>query len=174
VLGWLLPHREKDKGIDITQVIVGLCLVLVTGIVCTVAILWWRRSRLMPVEARPHAGHAAEEAIDRPMSEWERRGDELLAAGDHRGALRAFFHAALAAAFAAGHLHHRRGRTNWEYIALVSKRSPWRADLVDLVVTFERSWYGGHAPSASDCQSFRRAVAAVTEVLRATATGEGR
>lgn len=162
LLRWLIPKHEDNEGTDITQLIVGFCLVLVTGIVCVMTILWWRRSRMVPVTAVRTKSHAAEEAIDRPVSEWERRGDELLAAGDYRGALRAFFHAALAAAFAAGHLHHRRGRTNWEYIALVAARNEWRADLVTLVVTFERSWYGGHATSAADCHRFRQAVEAMT------------
>ena len=162
MLRWLIPKHEDSEGTDITQLIVGFCMVLVTGIVCVMTILWWRRSRMVPVTAVRAKGHAAEEAIDRPVSEWERRGDELLAAGDHRGALRAFFHAALAAAFAAGHLHHRRGRTNWEYIALVPARNEWRTDLVTLVVTFERSWYGGHATSAADCHRFRQAVEAMS------------
>lgn len=162
LLRWLIPKHEDSEGTNITQLIVGFCLVLVTGIVCVMAILWWRRSRLVPMTAVRTKGHAAEEAIDRPVSEWERRGDELIAAGDYRGALRAFFHAALAAAFAAGHLHHRRGRTNWEYLALVAARNEWRADLVTLVVTFERSWYGGHATSAADCHRFRQAVEAMS------------
>jgi hypothetical protein len=163
---WVLPQRSDGGGTDITQVAVGLCLVLVTAIVCTVAILWWRRRRSAAPHAVGDSATASEEAVDRPVSEWERRGDLLLAAGEHRAALRAFFHAALAAAFAAGRLHHRRGRTNWEYVAQVPARSTWRASLVALVQTFERSWYGGHETSAADCRRFRAAVTALTQDLR--------
>jgi hypothetical protein len=151
ILDWLIglfPDREGKKGV------LGLGLPgMVTVFVVLLALLglWlaWRafrnRRRRAEVEAiEMEAPPPAEDAdpLSRASSEWERYAAELAAAGRHREAIRAWYHAVLVTLFRKGALHYRKGRTNWEYVTALAPGHAWRARFIELTRHFEREWYG--------------------------------
>jgi hypothetical protein len=83
-----------------------------------------------------------DDPLSRGAAEWERYAAQLAAAGRYREAIRAWYHAVLVTCYAAGALHFRKGRTNWEYIASLSAATTWRPDLIRLTQRFEQEWYG--------------------------------
>jgi len=62
-------------------------------------------------------------------------------------------------ALPARHPRHRKGRTNWEYVAAVPPEAAWRPVFVAVTRRFEREWYG------SD-KSSREALEATAEEAR--------
>ena len=60
-----------------------------------------------------------------------------------------------------GLLHFRKGRTNWEYIALLAPSLDWRPDLITLTRRFEQEWYGHDESSIdalTDCSENARSI----------------
>jgi hypothetical protein len=161
VMEWLrkLFHYEKSGGakgdgsgvVVITLIIVG-ALVLV-GVV--LAILAWPKRVLGPVVS---AAQAAPLPIDadprtRAADEWARYARELIALGRHREAIRAWYHAMLVNCWSHGLLHHRVGRTNWEYALTLPATVTWRGRFHDLTQRFDRAWYGGRV-GADEAHSY--------------------
>jgi hypothetical protein len=93
-----------------------------------------------------------DDPASRTVSGWEERARELAAQGRHREAIRAWYHAVLARSAAAGVLHLRRGRTNWEYAYALPASVPWRDRFEDLTHRFDVEWYG-RAESTPDALS---------------------
>ncbi len=161
----LVPDRD---GFSLREGI-GLNLRTITGLVLAVAALlaWFgyrafrdrRRGREPAAFAVPLASAADDDPLSRESNEWERYARELAAAGRAREAIRAWYHAVLVTLFRAGALHHRRGRTNWEYISSLPSGLPWRAGFIDLTRHFEREWYGRD-------RSSDEALAAAEEMAR--------
>lgn len=131
----------------------GLNLVAVTVLVVVLAlVLGWvgwrvlrnRRRGAAPAMAGPAPlpPSADGDPLSREASEWERYARELAAAGRAREAIRAWYHAVLVALYRAGTLHHRKGRTNWEYVSAVPPGTAWRSRFVEMTRHFEREWYG--------------------------------
>ncbi|HET9210739.1 MAG TPA: DUF4129 domain-containing protein [Thermoanaerobaculia bacterium] len=144
----LLPDGE-EKGSVFGLDLPGLVTVFV--VLLAVLGLWlaWktfrnrrRRAELAAVaaEAPPPAEDA--DPLSRASSEWERYAAELAAAGRHREAIRAWYHAVLVTLFRGGALHYRKGRTNWEYVTALAPGHAWRAHFIELTRHFEREWYG--------------------------------
>ena len=75
--------------------------------------------------------------------------------------------------YAAGILHFRKGRTNWEYIASLAPTLPWRAGLTALTRRFEQEWYGADESSAEahdECRKLaQRIIASLGRELRGAA-----
>jgi hypothetical protein len=90
----------------------------------------------------PIASKRDEDPLSRGATEWERYAAQLAASGRIREAIRAWYHAVLVTLYAAGILHFRKGRTNWEYVAALSPEIAWRSEFVTLTRRFEEEWYG--------------------------------
>lgn len=151
ILDWLadlFPDREGKK----TAFGLGLPgMVTVFVVLLALLGLWlaWRafrnRRRRAGIEAiAMEAPSPAEDAdpLSRASAEWERYAAELAAAGRHREAIRAWYHAVLVTLFRKGALHYRKGRTNWEYVTALAPGHTWRARFIELTRHFEREWYG--------------------------------
>jgi hypothetical protein len=123
--------------------LVTIAIVLVLGILAFEVV---RRSRRAPadetVTSDPVTSRRDEDPLSRGANEWERYAAQLAAAGRTREAIRAWYHAVLVTLYAAGILHFKKGRTNWEYIASLAPDVPWRAQFVALTRYFENEWYG--------------------------------
>lgn len=161
-LDWLLdllprPRIPGAAGASaltrwITFGVVAIILLLVLVLAFNVL----RRSRAASGEtvetSTPLGSRADEDPLSRGATEWERYAVQLAAAGKFREAIRAWYHAVLVTCYAAGILHFRKGRTNWEYVASLGPSLEWRPDMIELTRRFEREWYGSlhSTPDALD------------------------
>jgi hypothetical protein len=152
LLDWLLdlvPSRRPQESTAsvATRWIVFVVVALIVIIVLVLAVSVLRRSRASSDEtvqssAPPLGSKADEDPLSRGASEWERYAADLARAGRYREAIRAWYHAVLVTCYAAGILHFRKGRTNWEYVASLGPSVEWRPELIELTHRFEREWYG--------------------------------
>jgi hypothetical protein len=65
---------------------------------------------------------------------------------------------------AQGLLHHRKGRTNWEYAHALPPSLPWRGRFEDLTLRFDVEWYGRSESTGEALADFRNGAG---EILRA-------
>ncbi len=132
-----------------SEVIGVAALIALLLIVLAVQVL--RRSRAAVgtrVESVAPIGSARDEdPLSRGANEWEVYAAQLAAAGRHREAIRAWYHAVLVTCYAAGALHFRKGKTNWEYVATLAPSVAWRPEMIELTRRFEQEWYGSDASS---------------------------
>lgn len=169
----LLPRRRNAAGEPtpglhwIVWAVVGAIVLVILYLAVDVL----RRSRArgaadVETSAPPIGSRQDEDPLSRGALEWERYAGELANAGRFREAIRAWYHAVLVTCYAAGILHFRKGRTNWEYIASLPPSLEWRPDAIELTRRFEQEWYGAlHSTSdAYDACSGR--ARAVLEALR--------
>lgn len=155
---WWPKEKEKENEIRVHGTSPRwLVTIIVIAILIVLAILAFevvRRSRAAaPVTevatSDPIESRRDEDPLSRGANEWERYAEKLAAAGRTREAIRAWFHAVLVTLYAAGILHFKKGRTNWEYISMLPPDVPWRGELVMMTQRFETEWYG-HAESTTD------------------------
>lgn len=169
----LLPRRRNAAGEPtpglhwIVWAVVGAIVLVILYLAVDVL----RRSRArgaadVQASAPPIGSRQDEDPLSRGALEWERYAGELANAGRFREAIRAWYHAVLVTCYAAGILHFRKGRTNWEYIASLPPSLEWRPDAIELTRRFEQEWYGAlhSASDAYDACSGR--ARAVLEALR--------
>lgn len=147
----------------VTLLVVALALVL--------AWVGWRVLRrrrrgpaLAPAGPAPLPPAADDDPLSRESNEWERYARELAAAGRHREGIRAWYHAVLVTLYRTGTLHHRKGRTNWEYVSAVPPGTSWRAGFAEMTRHFEREWYGR---DQSDAEALRESEAMALAILAA-------
>jgi uncharacterized membrane protein len=149
-LRWLLDFlprpREGAAGGALMQWIIYGIVAAIVVIVIVLAVGVIRRSRAGAPDdvttSAPLGSRADEDPLSRGATEWERYANELANAERFREAIRAWYHAVLVTCYAAGILHFRKGRTNWEYLATLPPTLTWRPDLIELTRRFEREWYG--------------------------------
>lgn len=144
----LLPRRRNAFGQPtaglhwIVWAVVGAIVLIILYLAFDVL----RRSRARgPAEVEtstPIGSNQDEDPLSRGATEWERYAGELANAQRYREAIRAWYHAVLVTCYAAGILHFRKGRTNWEYIASLAPSLEWRPDAIELTRRFEQEWYG--------------------------------
>lgn len=169
----LFPRRrpnESTASVAMRWVVFGV-VALILLLVLVLAFKVLRRSRTgtaatVQSSAVPLGSKADEDPLSRGATEWERYAAELATAGRFREAIRAWYHAVLVTCYAAGILHFRKGRTNWEYVALLAPSLPWRPEMIELTRRFEREWYGSlHSTSEAldDCSEF---AAHIIEAIR--------
>jgi hypothetical protein len=148
---WWPKERPDTSGVKLHGVAPrGLVTIIVAIIVLVLAILAFevvRRSRAAApgedlVTSDAIESRRDDEPLSRGANEWERYAAQLAAAGRTREAIRAWFHAVLVTLYAAGILHFKKGRTNWEYIAALSPELAWRGEFVTMTRRFETEWYG--------------------------------
>jgi hypothetical protein len=165
----LFPEPNQDGSrlrLDlktVTMLVVALALVL--------AWVGWRVLRhrrrgpaLVPAGPAPLPPAADDDPLSRESNEWERYARELAAAGRHREAIRAWYHSVLVALYRTGALHHRKGRTNWEYVSAIPPGTPWRSGFAEMTRHFEREWYGR---DQSDAEALRESEAMALSILAA-------
>jgi hypothetical protein len=147
----------------VTALVVALALVL--------SWVGWRVLRhrrrgpaLAPAGPAPLPPAADDDPLSREPNEWERYARELAAAGRHREAVRAWYHAVLVSLYRTGTLHHRKGRTNWEYVSAVPPGTSWRSGFAEMTRLFEREWYGR---DRSDAEALRDSEALAGSILAA-------
>jgi hypothetical protein len=163
----LFPDESRDGSrlrLDlktVTALVVALALVL--------AWVGWRVLRhrrrgpaLVPAGPAPLPPAADDDPLSRESNEWERYARELTAAGRHREAIRAWYHAVLVALYRTGALHYRKGRTNWEYVSAIPPGTPWRSGFAEMTRGFEREWYGR---DLSDAEALRESEAMALAIL---------
>jgi hypothetical protein len=177
VLSWW-PHAgradEQQGPFGGVGFVVIAVVIAIVAVLTLLALEVMRRSKpgaRMPLAVSdPQSSRRDEDPLSRGANEWERYAAQLAAAGRIREAIRAWFHAVLVTLYAAGILHFRKGRTNWEYIALLAPALPWRGDFVQLTQRFEEEWYG-HAESTADAldDCSARAKEILTRVRRGVA-----
>lgn len=151
-LHWLFgqdPRKPKAEGESGTTlwVLIGL------GVIVVVVIVLALRRTTAPLPASVAAPLPVDAAEDqdprsRAADEWIRHARALAAEGRQREAVRAWYHALLVTCWARGHLHHRTGRTNWEYAVALATALPWSTGFRDLTARFDRTWYGGQEDPA--------------------------
>ncbi len=117
--------------------------------------------------ALPDVSDEAVLADQLPEDEWLALARRLLARGERRLALRAFYLSALSNLGGHGLLGIARHKSNRDYQGELRRRARDRAGLQDifgrLVAQFERVWYGSHAPDdllLADFQNDRARLAA--------------
>jgi hypothetical protein len=172
---WLARFWPKDSrkntpataGIGkMVSVLVGL-IVLVLGILAFEVIRRSRKARAsLTQESAPVASSRDDDPLSRGANEWERYAAQLAAAGRLREAIRAWYHAVLVTLYGANVLQFRKGRTNWEYLAMLGPEIPWRPDLVHLTRRFEEEWYGSDQSSADALDECRDAARSILNAVR--------
>ncbi len=141
-----------------------LLIALLFGVILWLLVrLWQRRPQVGPIlaEALPAPPDLANEEVsadELPEDGWIRLGRDLLAQGDLRLALRAFYLASLA------HLGDRRlitlarSKSNRDYERELQRRAHALGALPELFARnldlFERAWYGQHAVTADQVDRF--------------------
>ena len=136
-----------------TLLAVGILLVL--GIV-VYAFRGVRRSMVAEAQARAEA--AAEETLT--TTEALDRAQADARAGNYRGAARHLYLSSLLWLADRGLLRYDRSRTNREYLRELED-TPIHDDLVPVVATFERVWYGYGSLDAEGFKAYERQVAAL-------------
>lgn len=177
-LDWLfdlLPRRRNAAGQPmpglhwIVWVVVGAILLVILYLAFDVL----RRSRASgPSEVEtsaPIGSRQDEDPLSRGATEWERYANELASSGRFREAIRAWYHAVLVTCYAAGILHFRKGRTNWEYIATLAPSLEWRPDAIELTRRFEQEWYGALQSTRDAYDACSERAQSVLEALRGSA-----
>lgn len=168
----LLPRRRNARGEPTAGLhwIVWAVVGAIVLIILYLAIDVLRRSRAAgPAEVEtstPIGSKQDEDPLSRGATEWERYASDLANAGRFREAIRAWYHAVLVTCYAAGILHFRKGRTNWEYIASLAPSLEWRPDAIELTRHFEQEWYGALHSSRDAYDACRDRAVSVLTALR--------
>ena len=157
LIDWLLQFLPRQRRVDGKvgdirwSVIVMVALIVIAVVILAVAMLRRGRSGTAEVaeSSEPAGSKRDENPLSRGATEWERYAAQLAAEGRHREAIRAWYHAVLVTCYSAGILYFRKGRTNWEYVAMLAPSLPWRAEMIALTRRFEVEWYG-HAESGEE------------------------
>ncbi len=147
---WPKKSQDENEPKSVAMRPKWIVTIVVIAIVIVLAILAFevvRRSRAATpdhdlVTSDPIESRRDEDPLSRGANEWERHAAQLAAAGRTREAIRAWYHAVLVTLYAAGLLHFKKGRTNWEYIAALSPELAWRGEFVTMTRRFETEWYG--------------------------------
>lgn len=178
-IDWVRKMFEREKGgtksdgsgvVTITLIIVGALVVV--GVV--LAILAWPKQVQAAVVSAAATSPSPVDADPRTRAadEWARYARELIALGRHREAIRAWYHAMLVNCWSHGLLHHRVGRTNWEYALTLPATLTWRARFHDLTQRFDRAWYGGRV-GADEAHSYAIEAEHLMTQQRTTVAGSG-
>ena len=167
---WPKSTHAKDAPTMGLRWIVAAVVVLIIIVLLVLALEAVRRgqSRVQPgaIESEPVSSRRDEDPLSRGATEWERYAAQLAAAGRLREAVRAWYHAVLVTLYAAGILHFRKGRTNWEYVSALSPQVPWRGEFVTLTRHFEHQWYGSDRSPAEALDDVSRRARGILDSVR--------
>lgn len=152
-LRWLFgfsgaKNVPSDNGsVTSTAVLIGIGLLVATAIILAVRRTPPSVSNRIPVSAATNNA-TDQDPRSRAADEWIQYARRLASEGRQREAVRAWYHALLVTCWARGHLHHRTGKTNWEYAVILSTTLSWSNDFGTLTARFDRAWYGGQDDAA--------------------------
>jgi hypothetical protein len=150
LLKWIIGEHSNqgDSGngsmvVPLALMVVGMILVLI-GVM---AISAWRTKQPVVLQVVNSSSQPTQDADprSRAVDEWLDYAQRLAAAGRHREATRAWYHALLVQCWSHGLMHHRIGKTNWEYALALPTAVAWRKQFHDLTRRYDRIWYGGQA-----------------------------
>lgn len=168
----LFPRRRAD-GAGATAGMRWIVIAVAILIAVSIAILAFEVARRTKrgdsqsvANSEPLGSSRDEDPLSRGATEWERYAAQLAAAGRYREAIRAWYHAVLVTCYAAGVLHFRKGRTNWEYIAMLAPSVTWRPELMQLTRRFEREWYGHEQSTPEALEECSERARRILDVLR--------
>jgi hypothetical protein len=172
LLEWLfgLARPAADAGGLSAGAIAWTLVAIAVAALVGAGVALWRARRAGPLAASPVAEAPGaqdpdEDPLARSANEWRLRAAELEAAGRRREAVRAWYHAVLATAFANGALQPRRGRTNWEHVRSLPPEIAWRRELNDLTRLFDASWYGMAEVSDETLAACERLARSILHVM---------
>ena len=176
-LDWLadfLPSSFRRPGATggmrwIVAALVAVIVLLIVFLAIEVRRRSQRKSGTAIESSEPLGSNRDEDPLSRGASEWERYAAQLAQSGRFREAIRAWYHAALVSCYAAGVLHFRKSRTNWEYIAALAPSLGWRPEFISLTRRFEREWYGADQSTPDAYDDCRRRARTVIEGVRGAA-----
>ncbi|HEU4522204.1 MAG TPA: DUF4129 domain-containing protein [Thermoanaerobaculia bacterium] len=180
IIDWLLdllPRRltGPDAATPGMRWMIGALVVTIVLLIVYLAIEVTRRARRgrdpLIEESTPLGSKRDEDPLSRGALEWDRYAEQLAAEGRFREAVRASYHAVLVTCYAAGVLHFRKGRTNWEYVSALAPSLPWRAEFITLTRRFEREWYGSDNSTSDAYDDCRRQARSIVESVRRAARG---
>lgn len=174
LIDWLLdlfPGKQSGPGGG-TPALRWIVFAVVAAIVLLVIVLavkvlrGSKRAADVVETSVPLGSKRDDDPLSRGASDWERYARGLTAARQYREAIRAWYHAVLVTCYAAGILHFRKGRTNWEYVASLPPALMWRADLIELTRRFEKEWYGGDESTEEALEDCSERAARILDALR--------
>jgi hypothetical protein len=136
-------------------------IVLILGLVGALFFLYWRSRKskagtvtASPVQAVPNLNEESVTADQLPEDGWIALGRELIARGDLRLALRAFYLATLAHLGGRDLIRLARHKSNHDYDRELQRRARGNDGLLaafdQTLVVFERGWYGDHEITAAN------------------------
>ncbi len=135
-------HHGSQSGVSVLTFIVVGALVALATVLALVA--WRRRAPALPtVTGTALPAQADADPRSRAADEWVAFAQDLARQGRYREAIRAWYHALLVECWSFGLIHHRIGRTNWEYALAISSELSWRGGFHELTRAFDHAWYGG-------------------------------
>jgi hypothetical protein len=177
ILEWILdffPDSARRSGATGgMRWIVAALVALIVILIVILALESRRRARKKTKTdletSEPFGSKRDDDPLSRGASEWERYAAQLAQAARFREAIRAWYHAALVSCYAAGVLHFRKSRTNWEYIAALAPSLQWRPEFISLTHRFEREWYGASQSSIDAYDDCHRRARAVIDSVRGSA-----
>lgn len=161
--------KPSEKGLGAAEGTLAL-VALFCAVFAVLAYRALRTRRRAPQETLTDATPETdrdEDPTSRPPSEWEQHAETLARAGRYREAIRAWYHAVLAAAFRRGYVTYAKGRTNWEYVAALSPGLDFRNDVISMTQRFEGCWYGGREASPHVLTEQKNAAQAVLVLIDA-------
>jgi hypothetical protein len=158
--------RQGDPAGVARAAIAFVGVALVVLVVLAIRALRRRGEPAAEASAPATSSLADEDPLSRESSQWELHARELARAQRFREAIRAWYHAVLSALFRCGELHHRRGRTNWEYVATIGPEQGWRAGFIELTRLFDREWYGRRSSDREAQVECARQAQAILGALR--------
>jgi hypothetical protein len=154
--------RNWDVAVKIIFYTVGVALVMLLLMIIRNRM---RIRRTAPRETPPDTDIDAVDLNDEtitadalPRERWLAMAMEMMAKGDTRAALRAYYLAVLSQLGDRGRIAIARYKSNRDYLGELSRRSHAEPELLDLfsrcMTSFERAWYGMHLVAESQLHQF--------------------
>lgn len=162
IIQWLTQNRRPNTGggglaLDWYGALKLLLILLCTALMALIAVLAWRMWRnplssaeniAQPIAAPPDLGDKHTAADQLPEDGWLQLAHQILAAGDLRLALRAYYLASLAHLAERNLITIARYKSNRDYERELARRAHSFPAVLNVfsenVSTFDRVWYGLH------------------------------
>jgi hypothetical protein len=155
-IGSLFPHRPLNAGFNLPSLLIpGIALLLI--ILALIYVGSSLRSALVSEANLNGAGMAEDEVINAEHA--FQKAQEFAAGGSIRQAVRYLYLSALLALDENGLLRYDRSQTNWEYLRSLSSHPELRANLREVILVFDRVWYGNQPIDEADYQAYLGQVA---------------
>ncbi|MEN3000840.1 MAG: DUF4129 domain-containing protein [Armatimonadota bacterium] len=172
LLGGLGGAGAGGWGVIVQWVIIALLVLLIAfGASYLVGHLEWRRRQRAPMAITP------EQMVDARLlsaAEWRVLAHQLLAQGEWRAAVRAFYLGLLRLLHEARLLDYDPAHTNWEHLMRLraahlpdpATREQAYQLLQPLTLRFDYLWYGNEPATSEDVQQFEQAFEALSRTVR--------